>query len=240
MWWSQDCGTVTQNATWVHKILLLPVEWDGQDKKNHYVNKLWTKRTSLTPGEKNAIKPPLAFPEKIFLPPLHIKLGLMKNFVKDMDKTAHKFEYVRNKFPNVSDTKIKDGIFIGSQIRGLIQDKQFNEDLNESEINEWLIFKRICEDFLGNHKAASYHNVAQDLLISYKAMGCNMILKIHFLESYLDFFLENLGEISDEHGERFHPDIMAMEKQYQGKWTSNVGRLLLHTEERCTWSQFSA
>jgi hypothetical protein len=39
--------------------------------------------------------------EKIYLPPLHIKLGLMKNFVKGMDKTGHVFEYVRNKFPNV-------------------------------------------------------------------------------------------------------------------------------------------
>jgi len=31
-------------------------------------------------------------------------------------------------------------------------------------------------------------------------------------ESYLDFFLENLGEVSDEHSERFHQDIMAVEK----------------------------
>jgi len=53
-------------------------EWDSRDKKNHYVNKLWPKRTSLKPGEKNVVNPPLVLPEKIFLPPLHIKLGLMK------------------------------------------------------------------------------------------------------------------------------------------------------------------
>ena len=53
-------------------------EWDSRDKKNHYVNKLWPKRTSLTPGEKNVVSPPLVLPEKIFLPPLHVKLGLMK------------------------------------------------------------------------------------------------------------------------------------------------------------------
>jgi len=29
-------------------------------------------------------------------------------------------------------------------------------------------------------------------------MGCNVILKTHFLESHLDFFPENLGEVSDE------------------------------------------
>jgi len=53
-------------------------------------------------------------------------------------------------------------------------------------------------------------------------MGCNMSMKIHFLESHLDFFLENLGEVSDEHGERFHQDILTMEKRYQSKWTSSM------------------
>jgi len=38
----------------------------------------------------------------------------------------------------------------------------------------------------------------------------------------LDFFPENLSEVSNENGERFHQDIMAMEKQYQGKWTSSM------------------
>ena len=81
------------------------------------------------------------------------------------------------------------------------------------------LFKRICKDFLGNHKAANYQDVVQDLLTSHKDMWCNMILKIHFLESHLDFFPENLGEVSDEHGERFHQDILAMEKQYQSNRT---------------------
>ena len=85
----------------------------------------------------------------------------------------------------------------------------------EPERNAWMSFRRICKDFLGNHKAANYQNVVQDLLNSYKAIGCNMRLEIHFLESHL-----NLGEVSDEHSERFHQDIMTMEKRYQGKWTS--------------------
>ena len=72
------------------------------------------------------------------------------------------------------------------------------------------------------HKAANYQDVVQDMLTSYKAMGCNMILKIHFLESHLDFFPENFGEVNDEHGERFHQDILAMGKRYQGKWISSM------------------
>ncbi|UYV84991.1 hypothetical protein LAZ67_X004186 [Cordylochernes scorpioides] len=42
-----------------------------------------------------------------------------------------------------------------------------------------------------------------------------MSLKIHFLHSPLDFFPDNLGAVSDEHGERFHQDISSMEKRYQ-------------------------
>ena len=62
----------------------------------------------------------------------------------------------------------------------------------------------------------------QYLLNSYKAIGYNISMKTHFLESHMDFFPENLGEVSDEHGEIFHQDILAMEKRYQGKWTSSM------------------
>ena len=62
----------------------------------------------------------------------------------------------------------------------------------------------------------------QDLLTSYKAMGCNMNLKIHFLGPRLEFSPQNLGEVSDEHGGRFDQDILAMEKRYQGKWSSSM------------------
>jgi hypothetical protein len=123
-------------------------------------------------------------------------------------------------FTKVSDANSEEGIFIGPQIRELMQDKQFDEDLNETERNAWLSFKRICKDLLGNHKVANYQDVVQDLLTSCKPMGRNMSLKIHFLESQLDFF-HNLGEVRDEHGERFHQDIMIIEKRYQGKWTSS-------------------
>ena len=46
-----------------------------------------------------------------------------------------------------------------------------------------------------------------------------MSLKIHFLHSHLDFFPENCGSVSDEHGERFHQDISSLERRYKGKWS---------------------
>ena len=207
---------------WYTKYCCFLYKWDGWDKKNHYVNELWPKPTSLTPQKKNVVNPPLVLPEKIYLPPLHIKLGLIKKSVKGMDKTGCGFQYVRNKFPNVSDAKIKEGISRGPLNMELMQENQFDKDLNETERNTWLSFKRTCKDFLKNHKAANYRDDVQDLLTLYKAMGCNMSLKIHFLESNLDFFPENLSEVSDKYGKRFLPDIMAMEKRYQVKWTSSM------------------
>jgi len=46
----------------------------------------------------------------------------MKNFVKGMDKNGGEFQYVRNKFPTVGDAKM-ESIFIGPQMRELMQDK---------------------------------------------------------------------------------------------------------------------
>jgi len=56
-----------------------------------------------------------------------------------MDKTGSGFQYMRNKFTNVSDAEVKEGLFIGPQIRELIQDKQFNEDVNEAKKKDMVV-----------------------------------------------------------------------------------------------------
>ena len=97
-------------------------EWDSRDKKNHYIKKEWPKRESLMLGQKNVVHPSLVNSYMIILPSLHIKLGLFKNFVKALDKNGAGFQYLKEKFPRVSDSKIKEGIWVGPQIRGLIRD----------------------------------------------------------------------------------------------------------------------
>lgn len=52
------------------------------------------------------------------------------------------------------------------------------------------------------------------ILQEYKVLGCNMTLKIHFLDPHREFFPEDLGAVNEEHRERFDRDIMAMEKRY--------------------------
>jgi len=110
-----------------------------------------------------------------------------------------------------------------------MQHKQFDEDLNGTERNACLSFERVCKDFLGNHKAENNQDVVQDLLTSYKTMGCNMSLKIHFLESHFDFFPENLGEVSDEQVKDF-TKIFGYGKAVPGQVDLKYfGRLLFDT-----------
>lgn len=49
-----------------------------------------------------------------------------------------------------------------------------------------------------------------------------MSIKMHFLYSHLDFFPLNLGAESDEQGERFHQDMAAIERRYQGFWDEGM------------------
>ena len=74
----------------------------------------------MQPGSKNVEHPTLADTSKILLPPLHIKLGLLKNFVKAMDKTGEAVQYLIRKFPRLNKAKIKEGVFVGPQIRQLL------------------------------------------------------------------------------------------------------------------------
>jgi hypothetical protein len=44
------------------------------------------------------------------------------------------------------------------------------------------------------------------------------VSKIALLAFASSIFKPNLGDVSEEHGERFHQDIEAIEKRYQGRW----------------------
>jgi len=105
-----------------------------------------------------------------------------KNFVKTMDQNSTEFMYLKNRFPTISDTKIKEGISVGPQIRELIQDVKSEDQLSEIEKAVLQTFKNITTHPSGNHKAENYHDMMADLIQSYKAMGCN-VLKGALLDS---------------------------------------------------------
>jgi len=72
---------------------------------------------------------------------MHLKLGMMKNFVKAMNQEEAAFTYLREKFPRLSEAKLKECIFIGPQIRDVIKDEYFDKLLQGDEKAAWDSFK---------------------------------------------------------------------------------------------------
>jgi len=149
---------------------------------------------------------------------MNLKFGLMKNSVKAMNQEEAAFSYLWETFSRLSEAKLKEGIFIGPQIRDVIKDEYFDRLLQDDKKTAWDSFKFVVKVFLGNRRTQNYEKLVNNRLQSYQELGCNMSLKIHFLRSHLDFFPENCGAVSDEHKELFHQDISSVEERYQGKW----------------------
>ena len=175
-------------------------------------------QTELKVGEQNVVAAQLVPRDKIIFPPLHIKLGLMKQFLKALDKEGDCFPYICKIFPGLSNEKLKAGIFDGPQIRQLIKDANFCPSMNDIELAAWSSLVEVVKNFLGNQKADNYEELVRNMLENFRILGINMSIKVHFLHNHLDRFPENLGDVSDEQGEIFHQDIKLMEERYQGRW----------------------
>lgn len=196
--------------------------WDTRAKVDHYEHRDWEQRADYIVGEKGVIREPLVDPKSIFLPALHIKLGLIKQFVCALPRESKAMDFLIARFPQLSEEKITKGVFIGPQIRELLNDKRFETALSPVERNAWKAFGMVCSSFLGNYRAPNFKEIVADMLETYRRMGCRMSLKLHVLHCHLDNFPENLGAVSDEHGERFHQDVAVMERRYQGFWDENM------------------
>ena len=125
----------------------------------------------------------------------------MKQFVKASDKEQDCFRYLQEKFPTISDAKLKEGIFNGRQIRRLFEDDRFITAIDENVKATWQSFKNVSQNFLGNAKSEDYENIVNELLENDKNVGCSMNRKLHFLHSNLDYFPQNLRDYSEEVGE---------------------------------------
>jgi hypothetical protein len=90
---------------------------------------------------------------KMYSPPLHLKQGLIKMFVKLMNKEGKGFDYLRQKFPRKSEAKIKEGIFVGPHVRQLFQGSDFRNNLNTAERRAWDTFQNICSNIVGSKKS---------------------------------------------------------------------------------------
>ena len=179
--------------------------WDSRATAEYYVRKDWPARVTYIPGNANIKEVLLMDPKNVSMPHLHMKLGLLKNFVKQLGKSkSNRFAFLCNKFPNISEAKLKESIFVGPQICEVLKNPKLEKERTSMELRAWKAFKWFCANFLGNKKPPSFKMGVENLLEAYKKMGCRMSLKFHFLHSHVDFFPANLGTTSDEQGERFH------------------------------------
>ena len=184
--------------------------WDSRANEEHWVRKEWPPKNTIKPGEKNIVNNPMVDRKNITLPPLHIKLGLMKKFVKALHRSADCFEYICSTFPGLSYEKKKAGIFDGPQIRTLLRNQYFMTTMTVVKARSWKAFSKVVLNFLGNKRADNYIELVEELLLSLQDLGCQMSIKAHYLHSHLSEFPANIGNVSEEQGERFHQDVKVM------------------------------
>lgn len=196
--------------------------WDSRAYGIHYSNVSWPKRTDFINQEYNVMNAPLVPADKIILPPLHIKLGLMSAFIRALGKEHEAMNFLQFMFPKLSKMKINAGVFIGPQIRKIMFSDEFKEYLSADQKAAWESFEAVVQGFLGNYRSVDYKQLIIKLLQNYEKIGAHLTLKMHFLKSHIDFFPANLGDVSDEHGERFHQDIGDIEDRFNGRYTSQM------------------
>jgi len=66
-------------------------------------------------------------------------------------------------FPRLREAKLKEGIFIGAQIRDIIKDEFFDKLLQDNEKAAWDSFKFVVKVFLGNRRAQNYEELVNNL-----------------------------------------------------------------------------
>lgn len=101
----------------------------------------------------------------------------MKNFHEATDQDGPAFNYLKTKFLRFSEAKIKEGVFIGPQIRELFKDGNFDQIIQGDEKSAWCSFKHVANNFLGKNNADTYEQLVNNSLQSYPKLGCNMSLQ---------------------------------------------------------------
>ena len=89
--------------------------WNSLATKEHYIRRIWSVRKSYLTGVVNIKNVPLVDTQNIFLPSFHVKLGIIKNFVKAMGKSNFNgFAFLYKKFSSIRQAKLQEEIYVGS------------------------------------------------------------------------------------------------------------------------------
>ena len=80
--------------------------WESRARDRNCTVNFWSERDSFEPGQRNIAEDPLSDIKNVILSPLHIKLGIVKNFVKAIVRNGNAFGYIKSKFLKISEAGI--------------------------------------------------------------------------------------------------------------------------------------
>ena len=87
---------------------------------------------------------------------MNIKLGLVKNFVKPLNKEGQALANFKSNLVNLSFAKIKEGVFADPEIKKCSKTNNLKHILSLGEAAAWNSFRLIVSDFLENNKSPNY------------------------------------------------------------------------------------
>lgn len=130
--------------------------WDSRARNEHYTKETWPRRITYDLNYRNVLNKPIVEAKNIIFPPLHIKLGLIKQFVKTLPPDGPSMMRLMQIFPKLSPIKVKSGVFIGPDISKILVDDIFKANLSAGHKKTLEAMEKVIKGFLGNYKSPDY------------------------------------------------------------------------------------
>jgi len=85
----------------------------------------------------------------------------------------------------------------------MFQDENFLGTMTDVEKRACKVFEMCLKTFYRNNKVPDFEEIVSDMIENYERLECLMNVKLHFLDSHLNYFPENLGviDINDNNDE---------------------------------------
>ena len=161
---------------------------------------------------------------KFYLSPLHIKFSLIKISVQAIDKWKEGFDFWKAKISKKKFDQYERSHFRLSTNYTNVRRPRLSTKLNCTGGGAWTGSEHVCRNFLGNEKAKNYRKIVRNLISWNGSMGCNVSLKLLFLDSSLDF--------SRKHGSRLGWTWWNMPPEYSIRLFDKLKRVTVEMESK--------
>ncbi|GBO09016.1 hypothetical protein AVEN_122118-1 [Araneus ventricosus] len=93
-----------------------------------------------------------------------------------------------DQFPGLSEAKLKEGVFVGSDIRKMMKDEDFETKMETNERKAWEYSKLVITSFLGSRKDANYKSIVEEMIKNFQDFSLYYELKCSFSRFASDLF----------------------------------------------------